>query len=372
MNRTILLLTIGAMTLFANSKDVCSNVEILNGVITPKSSSILEKQVFEDGCKVIEIKKNYAVRCGCYKTKEEVTAKYNKLKIKYPYAKITKSYAYRFKEDIDTREKSIESIKKPLIVKKDKIVVQPKIKEIEKKDENTTKNLKIIEKVEDIEEVAGIEEVEVHFDKKEVQEDITEEKVELKEKEFEDTTSDEEHYKEVIHRSKYNILISTNIAYSLLDIDVDNSNNIVYDENIKLDLLALGFGIDYYLNSISIGLDYQYAQNSQMRYNNIFTTLAYHFKHIFASPQIGVIAGFSNMRWQDYPLKEIGATNSSWSMIGGFEFGGSIPITKKIEFYSQYRYLFMDFQTLTKEGTKITSINTKRSGSFIFGFSYKL
>ena len=387
MKKSIVLLSIGVITLFASSKDVCYNVEILKEPIASKNSADLEKQVFEDNCKIIEIKKNYAVRCGCYTAKKDVIAEYHKLKDKYQHAKITRSYAYRFKEEIEIKEeiqkseKIVESEKKPIVevekkeleVEKKKIVIKPDIT----KTEVPTKSKKVIKKVkevEEIEEVEGVKEVKAEV----LQDSQVDDKIVKQEDKNEtvDTADNEPKHKsepkQVSNTVKNAISISTSLSYSMLDIDIENSNKVIYDENIKLDLISFGLGADYCFDDISIGLDYQYAQNSQMRYHNIFTTVSYLFNNLFASPYIGILAGYSNMKWEDYPLKEIKARDSSWSLISGFELGGKIGISKSIDFYTQYRYLFMDFKSLTNEGSKTTSINIKGSGSFIFGFSYKL
>jgi len=348
MKKSIFLITIGVITLFASSQKVCSNVEILTGVLTPKSSAILEKQVFEKSCKVIEIKGNYAVRCGCYKNEAEVYPLFRKLKKKYPQAKITKSYMYRFKNKIVEKKivpKEVKVVEQIEVPSAQKIPIVPK--EMEKK--------KVSKKIEPV--------VEIEIDNNE----------ELVASEELNTTDDKTKYEEIIVFSKSsNIVISVGLGYSLSDIAVNKSNQVKYDENIKLNLLSFNLGADYYFNALSFGVDYQYSQNSQIRYNNTMGNLTYNFKTIFGSPYIGILAGFSNICWTDYPVKNIKKLDSSWSLATGLKIGAKIPITKEIDFYSQYRYIFIDSKTLAKNGVYSTSIKIEAQESFLFGLSYKL
>ena len=124
MYKKILSFLLLTATLLANSKETCYSVQIFKMTNTPKNLELLNSKSYDSSCRMMHIKKNIAIRCGCYATKKEVKIKLLKLKQNYNNSSLVVTYAYRFK----LPQKSKNRVK---IEQKPKIV--PIIKVIEKK-----------------------------------------------------------------------------------------------------------------------------------------------------------------------------------------------------------------------------------------------
>jgi len=113
MKSIFIFLTL-SLSLFAQSKTTCYSVEVFKEPYTKELSKHIDTMNFDSSCLKMKLKNNLAVRCGCFKSKEAFEPALIKFQKKYPQAKKTVTYAYRFK-----------NLQK--VVQKKKLVVKPKV-----------------------------------------------------------------------------------------------------------------------------------------------------------------------------------------------------------------------------------------------------
>jgi len=80
------------------STKTCYSVEIFREKNRQENVGKLLMQEFPASCINIEIKDMLSVRCGCYDNKEEVIARYRKLKKDFKNSRISNTYIRRFKK----------------------------------------------------------------------------------------------------------------------------------------------------------------------------------------------------------------------------------------------------------------------------------
>ena len=80
-----------------NVKPACYSVEILHEKYNKKNLALISKMKLPSLCKKMKLGSSLAVRCGCYEKKSSLEKLLVEYKKKYPQAKKTLTYAYRFK-----------------------------------------------------------------------------------------------------------------------------------------------------------------------------------------------------------------------------------------------------------------------------------
>ena len=95
MKKVFLIMLLG-LSLFA--KESCYSVEIFKDKYTTKNLQKVNAMQYDKSCIKAKLQDNIAVRCGCYKTEEELKKNLQKFKKQYKNAKESITYAYRFKK----------------------------------------------------------------------------------------------------------------------------------------------------------------------------------------------------------------------------------------------------------------------------------
>ncbi len=129
------------------SKETCYTVQLISSYNTPAKKELFNKRTYDESCRVLEVGKMITVRCGCFQEKEKAKDILNRVNNEYKQALIMKTYSYRFKDM--PKEKIVEVISTPKIVKVIELEEETVEEEIESTELNTTteKNIsKIIEK----------------------------------------------------------------------------------------------------------------------------------------------------------------------------------------------------------------------------------
>jgi hypothetical protein len=98
-----------------DTKKSCYSVEVASTTKSQENLSKLFATHYPSGCKVMEFRNSFGVRCGCYDRLEDVENLYDRLKIRYQHARVLDTYIYRFKDDY----KVSRSYQAPVVSKKD-------------------------------------------------------------------------------------------------------------------------------------------------------------------------------------------------------------------------------------------------------------
>ncbi len=96
--KIILIVLLISLSLFAKKEKTCYTVQLLSTKNSGKNLKNLLKRDFPKSCKVMELKRSIAVRCGCFSNMDSAEDELYKLEDKYVDASITTTYSKRFKK----------------------------------------------------------------------------------------------------------------------------------------------------------------------------------------------------------------------------------------------------------------------------------
>jgi len=99
-------------------------------------------------------------------------------------------------------------------------------------------------------------------------------------------------------------------------------------------------------NGLVLSFAYMNVGNSDMSFNNIYGSLDYKFGPYYEnlSPYIGVLGGYSMLKWKTEPLKvtvDNDSNNDSTSFFSGAQFGIMYDIFDSFSLYTAYQFMLM-------------------------------
>ncbi|MEA3228865.1 MAG: hypothetical protein U9P38_07320 [Campylobacterota bacterium] len=96
--KVILLTLLFAVFLIAKDAKSCYTVQLLSVKNSKKNMKDIMKKDFPSSCKVMDLGRSIAVRCGCYNNMDKAEDKLYDLEERYRHASVTTTYRSRFKE----------------------------------------------------------------------------------------------------------------------------------------------------------------------------------------------------------------------------------------------------------------------------------
>jgi len=109
-----LLFFLFVTSLYAGNQS-CYTIQLQSIENSKDNYTLLSSKEYEKECKIMAIKNNLTVRCGCYTSYKEAQGKLMPLKKKYQDAYIATTYTYRFDIPQPPQEKAQNSIAKPKV-----------------------------------------------------------------------------------------------------------------------------------------------------------------------------------------------------------------------------------------------------------------
>ena len=147
-----------------------------------------------------------------------------------------------------------------------------------------------------------------------------------------------------------------------IDLDVDLKNS------------GLNYGLEggyYFHKNIFMTLNYQRTDLSDLYINDLYTTLNYQFDDLsIVAPYLGLLAGYSLMNWDTYPVDSITEDPKGSSFMAGFQVGGDIDIAFGISLYIVYKYWITNFTTDVETQDAKTVIEHKDEQNLNLGIKY--
>ena len=333
MMKIFILLLVSS--LFLTAKEICYTVQIASKKDSIESQKELKEQSYPDSCKMMEIKKNQVIRCGCTKTKKEIIKIFKNLKPIYTDAYLTRTYSYRFEE------------KTQIVIKEKKTPpIQKQIQKIIPKENNET--ITVQEKTQIvIEEKKTLsvktQELPIYSVTKPINgNDI----------------------------SKKDIFIGFSMGYTMFDISIDGTllNNKLSDDGITYNL-EMGY---YIFNNLFLSLDYQYTILDNSNFNAISPSINYQFDSLYSiSPYIGILAGINMMEWEKSPIEGVSLDKNNFAFFSGIKLGGDIYINDSWSIFLAYKFIKSFNATLIKVNSEVTLIEYDTEHDFQLGIKYK-
>jgi len=329
-----------------DEKTQCYSVEIFNRYKTDENMEYISTHNFPKSCKEMDFGDKISLRCGCYKSKDDVLNEYLRLKEQYKNTIIKISEIKAFKENrvdndlylkkIAKLEAFIGELKETIRQQELYIENMDDVEEVQENDsgvtiDNKTKKIIASKKVKKLKPTI----------KKDVplkDEDVGEEII-LEDMKFDDedevvnTEAEPESDLEVIEDSK--VIEKKKHLFNSYFLSIESG--VAMDSSFENSGSDIGAEIGYYFNkNIFMTLNYQLTNLLDANFHYMATSLNYKFDKIWSmSPYVGVLAGLGSQY------------SAGDSVLIGSQIGLEINLVSTLDIYTDYKYMKVDFSSST-------------------------